>query len=358
MIELKGISKNFGEKEVLRDVSMTVKEGEIFTLIGPSGTGKSTILRLINLLDVPSDGKIFFDGIDTSRSEKTRLQIRRRMSMVFQKPAALRGDVFENIAAPLKFRKTPMDDIQKRVPEALDLVGLSGYERRKAATLSGGEMQRVAIARAIITRPEVLLLDEPTANLDPVSTEKVENLISTINTRFGTTIVLSTHDMAQGQRLAHRIAVILNRTIGQVGTSREIFYHPENRDVAHMVGVENILDGLIKENDEGLALIEVEGQAIVATSPYPAGSRVTAYLRPEDVAISTAGFSASSMRNQLLGRITKVVPMGPMVKVRIDCGIRLISVITRRSYDELELELGKEVNVSFKATAVHLVRSD
>jgi tungstate transport system ATP-binding protein len=358
MIELEGIYKNFGEKEVLRDVTLTIEKGEIFTLIGPSGTGKSTILRLINLLDIPSEGKIFFDGIDTSRSEKTRLQLRRRMSMVFQKPAALRGDVFENIAVPLKFRKTQMEDIQMRVPEVLELVGLSGFERRKATTLSGGEMQRVAIARAIITRPEVLLLDEPTANLDPVSTEKVENLINTINTRFGTTIVLSTHDMVQGQRLAHRIAVILNRTIGQVGTSREIFYHPENRDVAHMVGVENILNGQIMKNDEGLASIDVDGHSLVATSAYPAGSRVTVYLRPEDVVISLVEDGRSSMRNQLHGRITKVVPMGPMVKVRIDCGVRFISVITRRSYDELELELGRDVNVSFKATAVHVVKSD
>ena len=358
MIELLGVYKNFGEKEVLRDVNVTIKKGEIFTLIGPSGTGKSTILRLINLLDVPTEGEIFFEGIDTSGPEKTRLHLRRRMSMVFQKPAALRGDVFDNIAAPLRFRKIPIEDIRKRVPEALELVGLSGYESRKASTLSGGEMQRVAIARAVVTRPEVLLLDEPTANLDPVSTEKVENLVHTINSRFGTTIILSTHDMDQGQRLAHRIAVVLSRTIGQIGTAHEIFYQPQNRDVAHMVGVENILEGIVKKNEEGLVLIDIEGHDIAATSDCPMESRVTAYIRPEDLVLSTAEFPGSSLRNRFLGRITKVVTMGPMVKVRIDCGIRLISVITRRSFDEPEMGEGGEIHVYFKASAVHVVRID
>lgn len=355
MIELMQIYKNFGEKEVLQDVNLTINRGEIFTFIGPSGTGKSTILRLINLLDFPTRGKIYFDGIDTSQSEKFRLQVRRRMSMVFQKPAALRGDVFHNVAAPLRFRNSTIEETKSRVPEALELVGLEELEHRKAATLSGGEMQRVAIARAIITRPEVLLLDEPTANLDPVSTEKVENLINAINTRFGTTIVLSTHDMVQGQRLAHRMAVVLNRTLGQVGSSREIFYHPMSREVAHMVGVENIIEGFVEANEEGLISIDIDGLRIEAISPIPPRTRVTIYIRPEDVAIGTAEDGKTSVRNEFSGRITRVVPMGPMVRIRVDCGLKMIAVITSRSYDEMGLAQGKDVFLSFKASAIHVM---
>src|SRR5690606_38053217 len=181
MIEFVHVDKRFGEKVVLKDLTFRIEKGEIFTFIGPSGTGKTTILRLIDLLENPSSGSVLIEGNDTKVSEGERVALRRRMSVVFQKPAALRGSVYENVALGLKFRGTPADEMRVRVTEALGLVGLDGYEERKATTLSGGELQRVAIARALVSRPEILLLDEPTANLDPASTERIENLISSIN---------------------------------------------------------------------------------------------------------------------------------------------------------------------------------
>ena len=134
-------------------------------------------------------------------------------------------------------------------------------------------MQRVALARAISTRPDILLLDEPTANLDPVSTEKIENLVSSLKERFGIIVVLSTHDMIQGQRLADRIGVVIDGRIGQVGTSKDIFYHPMNRAVATMVGVENIFEGVVATNESGLASIDVNGSSIIATTLFPKGTR-------------------------------------------------------------------------------------
>ena len=354
MIELSHVYKRFGEKEVLDDISITIEKGEIFTFIGPSGTGKSTLLRLINLLDTPTSGSVLIDGKDTAVSEREKVQIRRGMSMVFQKPVALKGNVYQNVATGLKFRGISPEEIANRVPEGLELVGLDGYEQRKATTLSGGELQRVAIARAIVTHPEVLLLDEPSANLDPVSTEKIENLISAIRDRFKTTIVLSTHDMVQGQRLATRIAVVLNRTIGQVGSSHDIFYKPQNRDVAHMVGVENILEGTVIANDGGYATIEVSGFPVVAICPYSVGQRVNAYLRPEDIMFFTPDGWKTSARNQLAGVITKVIPMGPMVRVKLHAGVTYTAIITRRSYDDLGLEKGGPAHISFKASAIHV----
>ncbi|HII75983.1 MAG TPA: ABC transporter ATP-binding protein [Methanolinea sp.] len=358
MIEFVHVDKRFGEKVVLKDLTFRIEKGEIFTFIGPSGTGKTTILRLIDLLENPSSGSVLIEGNDTKVSEGERVALRRRMSVVFQKPAALRGSVYENVALGLKFRGTPADEMRVRVTEALGLVGLDGYEERKATTLSGGELQRVAIARALVSRPEILLLDEPTANLDPASTERIENLISSINERFGTTIVLSTHDMIQGQRLATRIAVILNRTIGQVGDSHQIFYQPKSKEVARMVGVENIFDGVIAENRGGLATIDIGGTSIVATCPYIEGTLVTAYMRPEDVVFLLEKDGKSTARNEIEGAISRVTPMGPSVKVRMDGGIRVVAVITRRSYDELGLSPGSHVYASFKASAIHVVKNE
>lgn len=356
MIEFEHVVMNFGEKEVLKDASFSIKNGEIFTFIGPSGSGKTTILRLIDMLERPTSGSISIDGTGVSTlKNRDRIPIRRKMSMVFQKPSPLRGTVFENVAMGLLFRNAAKEDIQARVPEALELVGLGGYEERKATTLSGGEMQRVAIARAISTRPEILLLDEPTANLDPVSTEKIESLISALKERFGITIVLSTHDMIQGQRLADRIGVVIDGRIGQIGTSKEIFYQPMNRAVANMVGVENIFEGIIATNDGGLASVDVNGGTLIATTPLPNGSPVILFMRPEDITFHIKDGVKSSARNEFTGRITKVLPMGPNARLKIDAGIRLTAVITQRSYEELDLALGKEIGLAFKASAIHVV---
>ncbi len=356
MIEFEHVVMNFGEKEVLKDASFSIKNGEIFTFIGPSGSGKTTILRLIDMLERPTSGSISIDGTGVSTlKNRDRIPIRRKMSMVFQKPSPLRGTVFENVAMGLLFRNAAKDDIQARVPEALELVGLGGYEERKATTLSGGEMQRVAIARAISTRPEILLLDEPTANLDPVSTEKIESLVSALKERFGITIVLSTHDMIQGQRLADRIGVVIDGRIGQIGTSKEIFYQPMNRAVANMVGVENIFEGVVATNEGGLASVDVTGGTLIATTPLPIGTPVILFMRPEDITFHIKDGIKSSARNEFTGRITKVLPMGPNARLKIDAGIRLTAVITQRSYEELDLALGKEIGLAFKASAIHVV---
>jgi tungstate transport system ATP-binding protein len=356
VIDFDHVVMNFGEKEVLKDLSFSVLSGELFTLIGPSGSGKTTILRLIDMLERPTSGSISIEGIDVaSLKDKDRIPIRRKMSMVFQKPSPLRGTVFDNVAIGLLFRKENTKELKSRVHEALELVGLNDYEERNAGILSGGEMQRVAIARAIATRPNLLLLDEPTANLDPISTQKIEGLITKLNEQYGTTVVLSTHDMLQGQRLADRIAVVTEGRIGQIGTSKDIFYHPMNRAVAHMAGIDNILDGTVITNEEGLASIDIEGIRITAPSPLNPGTPVTLYMRPEDIMIHYPDSLRSSARNEFLGRIEKVLLMGPMVRLKVDAGISFNAVITRRSYEELGLNPGVTVMITFKASAIHVV---
>ncbi|MDO9550278.1 MAG: phosphate ABC transporter ATP-binding protein, partial [Methanoregula sp.] len=267
MIRISGLTRKAGERKILEDINLEIQRGEIFTLIGPSGSGKTTLLRLVDLLDRPTSGKILFDGKDTNDTEQVRLAIRRRMGMVFQKSAVLNTTVAENVAFGLKFRGTDPAQIAPRVTAALELVGLLGFEKRRAVTLSGGEMQRVAIARAMVTDPEVLLLDEPTANLDPVSTELIEDLLIKINSRMHTTILFSTHDMIQGQRLAHRMGVIMNGRLAQVGTLHEIFYQPKGKEVARFVGIDTILKGVVQSNEQGHATIALDHASFEVVTP-------------------------------------------------------------------------------------------
>lgn len=358
MIRISGLSRQVGKRKILDEISLEIRRGEIFTLIGPSGSGKTTLLRLVDLLDRPTSGKILFDGKDTNDTEPARLAIRRRMGMVFQKPAVLNTTVAENVAFGLKFRNTDPLQIAPRVTAALELVGLSGFEERRAVTLSGGEMQRVAIARAMVTDPEVLLLDEPTANLDPVSTELIEDLLIKINSRMHTTILFSTHDMIQGQRLAHRLGVIMNGHLAQVGTLHEIFYQPNGREVARFVGIDTILKGVVQSNDEGHATVALEHANFEVVTPCPPGKNVALYIRPEEVTISIPdGTKKTSARNQLTGTITKLVSLGPFIRVTVDCGTPLIALITTRSCGELGLVTGMTVIASVKASAIH-VRAD
>ena len=356
MIRIENLTKKFGDADTIKETSLAIRAGEIFTFIGPSGSGKTTLIRLIDLLERPTSGTIFFDGIDTAGTEKVRLAVRRRMGMVFQKPAVLNTTVAKNVAFGLRFRGVPEAEAQQKVHSALELVGLPDFTGRKAVTLSGGEMQRVALARAIVTEPEVLLLDEPTANLDPVSSDLIEDLILRINKKFGTTIIMSTHDMIQGQRLADRIGVIMNGRLVQTGNAAEIFYQPKGRDIARFVGIDAITGGVVTENTGGHAVIRVGGTCFEALTDLPKGARAALYIRPEEISLTPADSSQtkSSMRNRLYGRIKKIVPYGPFVRVSVDCGFILTALITRRSCTELGFSVGTDVVAGVKATAIHV----
>jgi len=283
--------------------------------------------------------------------------LRRRMGMVFQKPVVLNTTVSENVAFGLKFRGEYSRDSTKTIYEALDLVGLSGFGSRKAVTLSGGEMQRVALARAIVTGPDLLLLDEPTANLDPVSSEAIENLIIRINREMHTTIIISTHDMVQGQRLADRIGVILGGKIAQTGTLTEIFYHPKNSSLARFVGADTLLSGTVQENAGGLARIDVSGIPFEALTAAPPGSRVLLVIRPEEVALTLPDGQTvpSSVRNRITGTIAKIVPFGPFVRVHIAGPVPVTALVTHRSCTEMGFAPGLPVVAGIKATAIHVI---
>ena len=355
LIETINLCQRYGERDILKNVNLRVDRGEILALIGPTGAGKTTLLRLINLLDVPTAGKIYFDGIDTAASARVRLEVRRRMAFVLQKPIVFNMSVYDNIAYGLKWRGIGRSGIREKVDSILEMVGLSAYKDRNARTLSGGEVQGVAIARAIAVEPEVLLLDEPTANLDPISASKIEELITDIIKRYVTTVIMATHDMSQGQRLADKIGVLMNGKIPQIGSSMDVFTSPRNREVAEFVGMENIIDGVVISSEDKVVAIDVRGRIIEGISDYAAGEEVSVCIRPEDITLALSRVS-SSARNSFVGEVTWVVSMGPLSRVEIDCGFPLVALVTKRSAEELGLKKGKQVYTTFKATGVHVIK--
>jgi len=356
LIETINLEQKYTEGYALKSVNLEIQKGEVLALIGPTGAGKTTLLRLLDLLELPTSGSIYFDGLDVTKLGRHRLEVRRRMSFVQQKPVVFRMSVYDNVACGLRWRREKDVVLKQKVSGVLELVDMADYRGRDARTLSGGEMQRVAIARALAVEPEVLFLDEPTANLDPVSISKIEEILAHIIRDQKTTIVMATHDMSQGQRLAERIGVLMNGELLQIGKPGDIFSTPESMQVAEFVGVDNILSGVITDKDGSLVMIDVNGCFIQAISDYEIGEGVHVLIRPEDITISLSR-DVSSARNTFGGMITRVLPLGTLVRIEVDCGFPLLGVITKRSVEDLDLTVGKSVYATFKATAVHIIKS-
>lgn len=215
--QLDQVTHRYGDRVVLRIESWGVPIGEIMALVGPSGAGKSTLLRLLNFLEMPTVGNIQFQGHSIHDGVTIPMVLRRQVTMVFQRPLLLSTSVINNVAYGLRLRRT--SDAHKVALAALEQVGLAHLARKPARTLSGGEAQRVALARAIVLNPQVLLLDEPTANLDPANVQLIEQTIVDLHRRCGTTIVLVTHNIFQSRRVAHYATFLLD---GQIVESTDV----------------------------------------------------------------------------------------------------------------------------------------
>ncbi|MCZ7400268.1 MAG: phosphate ABC transporter ATP-binding protein [Candidatus Methanoperedens sp.] len=235
LFRIENVCMAFGKKEVLKNINLGIKRGEIFAIIGPSGAGKTTLLRILNLFEKPLCGTLIFNGISLDAGKTGDLK--RRMSLLFQTPSVFNGSVFDNVAYGLKVRGFDKRAIEKKVGEALDTVGLPGMGKEKASMLSGGEAQRMAFARAIVYEPEILLLDEPTSNLDPANVANIEEIIKRIRDERGTTILIATHNIPQVRRIADRVGVLLNGELIEVNSKEGIFTAPKDeRSVAFIRG--------------------------------------------------------------------------------------------------------------------------
>jgi tungstate transport system ATP-binding protein len=347
LLELQGINQRYGKVQALRDINLTVGEGVIMAVVGASGAGKTTLLRLIAGLDDPIAGAILLRG-----SQADSNALRRIATMVFQRAVMFNTSVYENVAYALKLKGLSRSEIDRKVHETLRMVGLDGFEGRRAKKLSGGEQQRVSLARAIALEPEMLLLDEPTLNLDPRNVAIIESVISDLNRERKTTIILSTHNMLEARELASQVAVLRDGELAQFGDANEIFTRP-SETLAGFARLRNIFTGEACKNREGLLTINIGGGISLEAVGEREG-RVTVFISPEDIIVSKSLLD-SSARNALKGKLVEAASRDKLVELTVDAGRDFTTIITRKSFDEMRLTIGSEVFLTFKAQSIHVI---
>ncbi len=341
-LSLNGLSKHYGDFYAVREVSLTIADGEFLVLLGPSGCGKTTTLRMVAGFIEPSAGHVRLAGQDVTLLPPWR----RNAGMVFQSYALFpHMTVAQNVAFGLEMRKLPRADIERRVEEALALVRLGGYGGRLPRQLSGGQQQRVALARALAIRPDVLLLDEPLSNLDAKLRQEVRVEIRELQRQLGLTTVMVTHDQEEALTMADRLVVMNEGSVRQVGSQRDLYERPADRFVAGFVGRTTFLAGSIEapgrfRSDGGLAL--------ACTGGNP--GRAALSLRPERVEIGLQ--PRSGLDNSLPGTVEFVSYLGALIDihVRLSPSDRLVVQIANRE-GGFTPEVGQPVHVGWPASA-------
>ena len=340
-IEVRHVSRTFGQWTALRDVSLTVNDGELIALLGPSGSGKTTLLRIISGLETPdlaTDTAVFIDGVDISRQRADQ----RRVGFVFQHYALFRHmSVFENIAFGLRVRpkkaRPPETEIRRRVNDLLELIQLGRWAQQYPSQLSGGQRQRVALARALAIEPNVLLLDEPFGSLDARVRQELRRWLRTLHSRIPVTTVLVTHDQEEALEVADRIAILNAGRIEQFGTPEEVFHHPVSEFVVTFLGNVNLFHGRRLGLDASRAL------------PANGDGPARVFVRPHELDIERQQVEGPSVR----ARVLRVQSAGPLVRVElsaeeagtVDADGTINVELTHERYRELQVHAGDSVFV-------------
>jgi len=350
MIRVKEISNNWGEFE-LKNVSLEVKQGEYFVILGPTGSGKTLLLELIVGLYIPNKGKIFIEGKDITYEVPEK----RNLGFLYQDYSLFpHFSVRKNIEYGMKLRNMSKTEIDNKLKELSKMFKIQNLMHRDVTTLSGGEQQRVALARALATNPKVLLLDEPFSALDENTKANLISEMKELHRKEGITFIHVTHSQEEAMILADRIGIIMNGTIVQVGTPEEIFYKPKTKEIARFVKIENIWEGKVIEKRNEEIVIEIKGKKIVAISNhFKVGDEVRLIIRPEDVVIGEGNTSA---RNVFKGVVSDVIKHGFYNIVRVDCGFQVEAAVTKQSIENLNIKEGKNIDIFFKATSIQVIK--
>lgn len=350
-ITFNDVSCTLGKFELI-NINAIINSGEFFVLLGPTGAGKTILLEAIAGFHTIT-GSIMIGDKDVT----DLVPEKRNIGFGFQDYTLFPHlTVEENIRFGLKYRNISSAQADRRVKELIAISKLEGFEQRKPDTLSGGERQRVTLARALVIQPEVLLLDEPLSALDEQTKEVLRDEIHRIISTFNVTTIYVTHDQTEAAMLGDRIGIMMKGCMIQVGTPPEIFYQPVNEEVAAFVGMENILEGLVTSSEEGITTINVNGSNLHVIDTYDTQKTKTVRvcLRPEDIILSQTAVKTSA-RNLIKGTVTRLSPYGTLIRVQVDCGYPLTVIISRRSMEDLHLEVGSVVYASFKASTVHML---
>jgi spermidine/putrescine transport system ATP-binding protein len=314
-IALENVGKRFGKAAAVRDVTLSILEGEFFSLLGPSGCGKTTTLRMIAGFEVPDEGRILLQGRDGTSVSPNR----RPVNMVFQQYALFpHMSIYDNVAFGLKVKRVPRRDHRDRVHEILRVVELEGLEGRRPRQLSGGQQQRVALARALVNRPAALLLDEPLGALDVKLRKQMQLELKRIQHELGTTFVYVTHDQDEALAMSDRIAVMNAGRVEQIGEPREIYEHPSTPFVADFIGSLNALEFTAHELVGGFAVMrlgERERIVVPVSSDTRVGDSFRVAIRPERIQIGT---SAQEGGSSLEGTIAEIVYLGMYTQFHVD----------------------------------------
>jgi spermidine/putrescine transport system ATP-binding protein len=348
-IVLEGVVKRFGKVEAVHSLTLSIAEGEFFSLLGPSGCGKTTTLRMIAGFEVPDEGRIVLQGQNVTSVSASR----RPVNMVFQHYALFpHMSVYDNVVFGLKVKRVPRNEHSERVHDMLRVVELDGLERRRTRQLSGGQQQRVALARALVNRPAALLLDEPLGALDVKLRKQMQLELKRIQAELGTTFVYVTHDQEEALAMSDRIAVMNGGRVEQMGSPREIYEHPDTAFVADFIGSLNALELTVEELVGGYALMRFgEGERVVVPvgSDARTGDSFRMAVRPERVQIGAVDGPAPDGGSRLEGTIAQIVYLGMYNQFHVET--RAGRVICHRLVDESlpPLELGSPVAVSWEA---------
>jgi molybdate transport system ATP-binding protein len=345
-----------GGRVVRAGAELPLAGGAVTVLFGPSGAGKSTVLRAVAGLDRPDAGRIVFAG-ETWVDAGARIFVppqARGIGLVAQEPALF---PHLDVAANVGYGLGRLDRAARaaRVGEVAARVGLATLLGRRPGSLSGGERQRVALARALAPSPRLLLLDEPLSALDAPARAELRGELRRLVEGSGVPALVVTHDRVEALALGDRVAVMTVRGIRQVGPVQEVFAAPADAEVAQVVGTENVLPVVVVSRADGVARVRAGGVELVAMDPGGLAGDAWACLRAEEVVLEEAPGAPTSARNLIPGRVISRVEEGPLVRIRLDCGIPLVAVVTRASAERLGLTPGRPIAALVKAPAIRLV---
>ena len=349
IIELQNVSKYFNDQPVLQDIELEVKNSEFLTILGPSGCGKTTLLRLISGFETPSNGNILMNGKDVSGLAPHL----RHVNTVFQSYALFpHMNVFDNVAFGLRCKRLPKEEIEYKVHEALKMVKLDNFAKRKPNQLSGGQQQRIAIARAVVNQPLVLLLDEPLSSLDYSLRKTMQLELKQLQAHLGITFILVTHDQEEALSTADRVVVMNHGFIEQIGTPREVYEEPQNLHVAKFIGEVNIFNTKVLEATDQWLQVEIEGMhfTLKNTKKFTANQKLFTLLRPEDLEVWGIN-EVTDTKNMYQATVLQVIYKGSTVDLilKLSTGTQLLATQFFNEDDEkLDFRPGESVWVYWR----------